>query len=147
MARKIGFFEPVGIARVKAGGIAIDSATLTDANIWPTWSGTTGGAIDCSGFDTILVGVEIAAGTSPTATIEALFRDAEAADGLRWKRMLIAVSPAVSETTGALDGSAFAELRVLGNPAVFLRVTAVTNSANTTSMNILVSPGQRRLSR
>lgn len=132
-------------ARAIAGVIAADSGTLTDANIDPTK------AIDCSGFETIFVGVEIAAGANPTATIEALTRDPDAADGSRWKRLLLGAPPGVTlsalanENTGALDGTALAELRVHGRSQVFLRVTAVTNAGGTTSMTILAMPGRPRI--
>ncbi len=148
MARKNGLFDEVSIARDISGVIAADSATLTDTN-YPLL-----GAIQCRGFDTIFVGVEIAGGTSPTATIEALFRDAEAPDGSRWKRRLFgardgvtaAASP-VAEDTGALAANSdFVELRVHGAPLVFLRVKAVANATSTTGMKILVQPGRRRAS-
>ena len=147
MARKSGALRTgeTTIARTIAGAIAADSATLTDANIPP------GQAIDCSGFDTIFVGVEIVAGTNPSMTLEALFRDADAADGSRWGRYLLGAAPGVTlgalagETTGALlSNSQWAELRVFGHPSVFLRVTAVANSASTTSSLVLVRPGQVR---
>lgn len=145
MARNTGLHETVGIARSTTGGvIAADSATLTDANIPPAQG------ISCSAFDTILVGVEIDAGTNPTATIEALVRDEEAADGSRWKRLLlgapdgVTLSALANETTGALTGTSFAELRVYGRQLVFLRITAVTNATSTTGMRILVAPGRRR---
>lgn len=143
MARKTGalFTGEVSIARSASAVIAADSATLTDANIPPAQG------LDCSAFDTILVGVEITAGSSPTMTIETLARDAEAADGSRWKRMTAGLAfegtPAVGDT-GALDGTAFVELPVFGHPLVFLRRKAVTNATNTTAWKILVMPGRYR---
>lgn len=147
MARPVGLHSPVGIARSTSGVIAADNATLTDANI------PLSGSIGCQGFETIFVGVEITGGTNPTATIEALFRDGEAADGSRWKRRLLGSRDGVAgvaaetnkaaETTGALDGTSMVEMRVNNHPNVFLRVTAVTNSGSTSAMNILVSPGRR----
>lgn len=143
MARKSGalYTGEVSIARSATAVIAADSATLTDANIPPAQG------LDCSGFDTILVGVEITAGTAPTMTIEALARDPQAADGLRWKRMTAGLAfegtPAVGDT-GAMDGTAFVELAVFGNPLVFLRRKAVTNETNTTAWKILVAPGRYR---
>lgn len=148
MARPAGLSNTqIGSARTIAGAIAIDNATLTDANI-PATDGL--GAIDCTGFDTIFVGVEIVAGTNPTATIEALFRDADAADGSRWTRALLGARDGVTlaalavEDTGALAPLTMVELRVYGRPVVFLRVKAVTNSASTTSMKILVMGGKTR---
>lgn len=146
MARAGGIRDEVGLARTIAGAIAADSATLTDANF------PTSGALNCYGFDTLFVGVEIDGGASPTGTIEALFRDAEAADGSRWHRRLFgardgitAVGAPASETTGAIASNAsMVELKVHGHPQVFLRVTAVTNSAGTTAMRILVAPGKKR---
>lgn len=145
MARSLGIRDNVGVAREISGVIAADSATLTDVNIPPAQG------LNCAGFDTILVGVEITAGTNPTATIEALFRDEEAADGSRWKRILLgapdgvtAIAAPAAETTGALTGASFVELRVFGHPLVFLRVTAVTSSGSTTNLKILVAPGRKR---
>lgn len=123
---------------------AADNATLTDANI------PTAQAIDCSGFDTILVGVEFTAGTTPTATVEALFRDADAADGARWKRVLLGAKPGITavaapgaaEDTGALDGTALSELLVFGRKLVFLRVKAITGTP--TNVHVLVTGGRTR---
>ncbi len=118
---------------------------LTDANIDPTV------ALDCYGYDSIFVAVEITAGTSPTMTIEALLRAADAADGARWKRLMLGAKDGVTlaalanETTGALAPDINpVELRVYGSRAVFLRVTAVANSASTTAWKILARPGKRR---
>lgn len=133
-----------GVARDIAGVIAADNSTLTDANI------PAAGAIDCGGFDTILVSLEITAGTNPGATFEALFRDADAPDGERWKRILLGAAPGVTATalaaptTGALVAGQAAELRVFGHPAVFLRVTAVANATSTSNMKILVRGGAPR---
>lgn len=150
MARLVALAEGItlstswGVARDIAGAIAADSATLTDANI------PAAGGIDCSGYDTILVSLEITAGTNPGATFEALFRDAEAPDGERWKRILLGAAPGVTATalaaptTGALVAGQAAELRVFGHPLVFLRVTAVANSASTTNMKVLVRGGAPR---
>jgi hypothetical protein len=145
MARITGLIPgAVSILRSIAGVIAADSGTLTDANIPPA------GAIDCTGFDTLLVGVEIDAGSSPTMTIEALFYDPQAADGSRWHRLFLGAAPGVTatalanETTGALASGAFAELRVFGAKQVFFRVTAITNAASTTASRILAMPGQTR---
>lgn len=147
MARKSGalFTGETIVARSATAVIAADDATLTDANIPPAQ------ALDCSGFDTILVGVEITAGTSPTITVEPLFRDADAADGSRWGRYLLGAAPGVtlgalgSETTGALPpNTQWVEIRVFGHPAVFLRRSAVTNATNTTAWKILVRPGRIR---
>lgn len=143
MARGAGLHYAVGVAREIAGVIAADSATLTDALIPP------GQGLNCSGFETIFVGVEITAGTNPTATIEPLFRDGEAADGSRWHRRLFGAPPGVTlaalaaETTGALTSNGpMVELRVMGCPLVFLRITAVANATSTSNIRILVAPGK-----
>jgi hypothetical protein len=146
MARKTGLFEDVSIAREIAGVIAAENASLVDAN-YPT-----SGALGCRGYDTIFVGVEITAGTNPTATIEPLFRDAEAPDGSRWKRKLLGAregftlaAALASEDTGALgSNSDLVEIRVDGAPLVFLRVKAVANAASTSNLKILVQPGRKR---
>ena len=150
MARKSGLRtgEITILRELAAGVIAIDNATLLDANIPPA------SAIDCSGLDTVLVGVEIDGGANPTMTVEALFRDAEAADGSRWRRMMLGAPPGVTlaalanETTGALAFTANAlqlvELRVFGHRQVFFRVSAVGSTAGTTGARILGMPGRVR---
>lgn len=147
MARKTGQLRTgeTTVVRSASAIIAADSATLTDAN-FPVAQ-----ALDCTGFDTILVGVEITAGTNPSMTLEALFRDADAADGSRWGRMLLGAAPGVTatalanETTAALASNvAWCELRVFGHPSVMLRITAVANAASTTAWKILARPGQVR---
>lgn len=147
MAYKAGLRDEVTVARAQGlTPIAADNATLSDAN-YPLAN-----AIGCRGFDTIWVGVEITAGTNPTATVEALFRNGEAADQLRWHRRLLGAPPgitalaaAVAEDTGALTSNGpMAEIRVDGAPIVYLRIKAVTNATSTTECKILVMPGKRR---
>jgi hypothetical protein len=135
----------VAVAREIAGPIAIDSATLTDANILPSL------AINCSRYDTLFVGVEIDVPGTALMTIEALFRDPFAVDGSRWKRLMLGSTPGVtalataaSEDTGALDGSKMAEIRVYGAKLVYLRVKTVANTVGTTASRILVMPGTVR---
>lgn len=134
----------VTAARTKSAVIAADSATLTDANIPPAL------AIDCSGLNTIFVGVEITAGSSPTMTFEPLFYDPSAADGSRWKRISRGsrngetAGAAAALDTGALDGTSFRELYVYGHSQVFLRCTAVANSGSTTAWTALVMAGEIR---
>ena len=55
--------------------IAADNSTLTDTNIPPE------DAINCRGLETVWVRVDVTNGTNPTMTLEALFRDPDAADG------------------------------------------------------------------
>lgn len=109
--------------------------------------------IDCEGYDSIFVGVDIAGGTAPTMTIQLLFRDSEAANGSRWRQVAIGArdgitavaSPAI-ETSGALgNGSTFVELRTLGHRFVFSRITAVGGTpAGSTGWAIYVKPGRVR---
>lgn len=134
-----------GVARLATALIAAESATLSDAN-FPVAQ-----ALNCEGFDTILVGVDITAGSAPTMTIEALIRDGEAADGSRWKRLLLGAKDGITtlgavaaEDTGALDGTSFVELRVFGAKQVMLRIKAVANAASTTAWKILVVGGRTR---
>lgn len=142
--QKVLFTGEVTELRSGAGAIAADSATLSDANFPPAE------AIDCTGYDSILVGVDVDGGASPTMTIEALVRDENAADGARWKRLLLGAAPGVTlaalanETTGALAPGNLAELRVFGAKQVFLRATAVANSGGTTGWRILGIPGKTR---
>jgi hypothetical protein len=130
--------------RTVAGVIAADSSTLTDANIPPA------SALDCRGFKTVWLGVEIAGGVSPTATLEVLVRDADAADGSRWKKLLVGSAPGVtlaaaaSQKTSALDGTSLVEVRVDGRSAVFFRIDVVTNPGSTTSITILAMGGEPR---
>jgi hypothetical protein len=133
------------VVRTISGVIAADSATETDAN-FPTSE-----ALDCRGFDTIWVAVEITGGTNPTCKLEPLFRDAGATDGSRWQRTqtialdgaAVYVAPADQQTT-ALQSYQQYELRVDGWPSVYLRRVAVTNATNTTAMKILARPGRTR---
>jgi hypothetical protein len=130
-------------ARVKAGAIAADSATLTDANLPPAE------AFDCRGYQTVWIGVEITGGTNSTATVEVLVRDEDAPDGARWKRLLVGAPEGVTATsaasakTPALDGTSLYEVRVEGR-RVFFRIDAVTNSAGTTGLKVLAMPGKPR---
>jgi hypothetical protein len=134
MARPIGLpSEPAraGIARSVTGSpVAADSATLTDANISPTVSSTTGGAIAYRGLDTVLLAVEFTGGTNPTCTVDLLLRDEDAADGSRWHK----------STTIGLDSN-FAEAWVYGS-TMFPRLASVTGSP--TGVTILVKPGRYR---
>ncbi len=132
------------VRELAAGVIAADSGTLTDVNIPPS------AGVDCSRYDTLFLGVEIDAGSSPTIAIEILVRDELAANGSRWKKMLvgeeegITAGAAAVESTGALDGTKFIEMRVFGMRKVFFRVSAVTNSGSTTGARILAFPGKLR---
>ncbi len=146
MSRATGLVRgQTAVARSAAALIVADSGTLTDTNIPPAQG------LDCTGYDTILVGVEITAGSGPTMTLEALFRDADAADGARWGRYSLGAAPGVtlgalaSEKTPALASNiAWAELRVFGHPLVFLRIDAVANATSTTAWKILARPGRIR---
>lgn len=146
MARNSGLYTgQVTVLRSATALIVADSGTLTDANIVPA------DAVNCAGLDTIFVGVEITAGSSPTMTIELLFRDAEAADGSRWKRLLLGARPGItvlsavaSETSGALDGASLVEMRCFGHALVYPRITAVANPTSTTAWKILGMAGQVR---
>jgi hypothetical protein len=146
-ARKTTFGSGyVYVARSVTGAIAAENSTLSDANYDPT----TG--LDCYGYDTIFVGVEITAGSSPTITIEPLFRDSsDAPDGGRWVRIKCGVTDGVTLAgaanldTGALASNAdFTELKVFGCRRVFLRAKAVANATNTTAWKVLVMPGKVR---
>jgi hypothetical protein len=134
----------VAAAREISGEIAADSATLSDA-LFPPAS-----ALDCRGFDSIFVGVEITGGVSPTCTIEPIFRDGDAADQARWGRLLVGSPPGVTaasaavQSTGALAPLTMVELFVFGR-LVYLRRTAVTNEGSTTAMKILAIPGRPRV--
>ncbi len=153
MARKTGalYTGETSELRTKAGALAIDSATLSDAN-YPAVAGKLTGAIDCTGLDTILVGVECAVPGTSTAILEALFYDADGAVDQKLSRNLLGASPGVTatalaaEVTPALPGTAaqFAELRVFGHKQVFLRITTVANVGATTSTKILGRPGRVR---
>ena len=146
-ARKTTFASGrVYVARSVTGAIAAENSTLSDANYDPA----TG--LDCFGYDTIFVGVEITAGTSPTITIEPLFRDSsDATDNVRWFRIKCGVTDGVTPasianlTTGALATNAdFVELKVFGCRNVFLRASAVANATSTTAWKVLVMPGKVR---
>jgi hypothetical protein len=147
MARVTGINSLGQLATVRSATalIAADNATLTDANIPPA------SAFSCIGLESIFVGVEIVGGSSPTMTIEPLFRDADAADGVRWKRLLVGAPPGVTLASAAVQATpALApdvqlyELRVYGHPLVFLRISAVANATSTTAWKILAMPGLLR---
>jgi len=148
VARTAGliFGASAGVVRTKVGVIAADNTTLSDANILPA------SGFSCAGYDSIFIGVEIDAGTNPTADIELLFRDAEAPDNLRWKRFLLgardgitAIGALASEKTGALASNVnFVEMRCFGHYLVFPRIDAVTNATSTTAIRILAYPGRTR---
>lgn len=146
MSRIVGISRGLitNVRELAAGVIAADNATLLDANIDPTL------AVSCAGYDSLMVGCEIDGGSSPTLTVEALFRDASAPDGSRWKRMLHGARPGVTlgalaaEDTGALDGTKLVELRVHGHSLVYFRVSAVGSATSTTGGRILVMPASQR---
>lgn len=124
--------QRVAFLRSKTGApVAADSATLNDTNFPPTIDATTGGAINCRGFETIWLGVDLAGGASPTVTVEMLVRDADASNGSRWKRMLV--------TPATLDGTGFVEVQVHGR-FVYPRISAVTG--NPTAVTMLAFPGK-----
>ena len=147
MARPVRALSHVSWTEVRSASavIAADSATLTDVNIDPTV------ALNCWGYDTIFVGVEITGGASPTMTIEPLFRDADATDGSRWRRLLVGalngvtLGAATVATTGALAPDlTSSEIRVFGHTSVYLRITAVANAGSTTAWKIVAKPGVTR---
>lgn len=123
------------LVRSASATIAADSATLTDTNIPPA------SAINCRGLETLWVRVDITNGTNPTMTLEALFRDADAADGSRWVRNRDASG--VLTTPALAVGQAF-EVTVDGWRSVFLRIAAVANATSTTAWAIYARPGKRR---
>lgn len=137
MARKLVMTtgEVAAVRTVTGAPVAADSTTLADATFDPTPDPTTGGAIQCRGFATIWLGVELAGGTAPTVTIEPLVRDEEAADQSRWKTVLSAGSVL---RTSALTGASFEEVRVDGG-RVYPRIHAVTGDP--TTVRILARPG------
>lgn len=134
-----------GLARSETGGvIAVENATLSDAN-YPVAKG-----ISCKGYQTILVGAEIDGGAAPSITVEPLFRDAQAVDGKRWKRIFAGALPGVTPAAAAVqltpalvDSSDLYELQVFGWDLVYLRVQAVVNAAGTTGFRVLAFPGRK----
>lgn len=119
-------------------------APFTDAN-YPVAN-----AFDCRGFDTIYLGAEFVGGTNPTAVFEILKRDPDAADGLRWKTLLIGapngitqIGTPISLATPALDGTGMAEMRVDGYSLIYFRLKTLTSTP--TQITILGLPGVRRL--
>jgi hypothetical protein len=160
MARKSGAIRTgeTIVARGAGSGVgaantvlAIDNATLSDAN-YPAVSGKLTGAIDCTGYDTIMVGLEVDVPGTSTGIIEALFFDPDGAVDQKLSRDMLGAAPGVTATalaaekTPALPGvaSQYAELRVHGHPQVFLRMDTVANTVATTGYKILVRPGRVR---
>ena len=132
MARLIGLpSDPAraGVWRAVTGApVADDSATLTDANISPTVSAIMGGAIAFYGLDSLLMAVEFAGGAGPTAELDVLYRDEDAADGSRWKRAGTAI---------ALSAD-FQEVQVFGAKC-FPRIQTITG--NPTGITLVFKPG------
>lgn len=160
MARKTGALRTGETTVARAAGssagaapgvIAIDNATLSDVN-YPAVANKITGGLDCTGFDTIFVGVEVAVPGTSTMTVEPLFYDPDAPADNHLSRLLLGAAPGVtpgalaSEDTGALPGlnNTWVELRVFGHRQVFLRVKTVANTGGTTGYNILVRPGRVR---
>lgn len=139
MARPIGLPsspDRAGTWRIKAagGGVSSDSATLTDTNFPPTADAADGGAIAFHNVESILVAVELTGGTTPSATLDLLFRDEDAADGSRWKRVgsPLALTPD------------FQEVHVFGSK-VYPRLSAVTGSP--TQVELVIKPGRFTMGR
>lgn len=139
----------ISVIRSAASGVIVaDSATLSDAN-YPIAQG-----LNCRGYETIFVGVEITAGTNPTMTLGPLFRDEEAADQQKWKKLLVgapdgvtavaAGSVATQVTTALAPFLTMHELRVYGHSLVYIQITAVTNGTSTDGWKILAMPGRVR---
>jgi hypothetical protein len=131
----------VVIVRQAASIIVADSATLTDANIDPTLG------FSSKEYDSVLLSVEITAGTNPTMTLEMLLGDAEAADGARWKRIALAKRFGGDDAANqalVVDSTKFIEFVTFGAELIFPRVTAVANPTSTTAWKILALPGARR---
>jgi hypothetical protein len=153
MARKTGglWTGETTIIRSVAAVLAIDSATLSDVN-YPAVAGKLTGAINCEGYDTVFVGMEVTVPGTSTAIIEALFYDPDGATDQKLSRLLLGAAPGVTlaalaaEVTPALPGTEtqFCELRVFGHPQVFFRITTVANTTNTTAYKILARPGRIR---
>lgn len=131
MARNIGLpADPAraGVWRTVTGApVTDDSVTLTDANISPTVSSTTGGAMGFSGLDSLLVAVEFTGGTTPAASLDVLYRDEDAADGSRWKRAGSAIALSVD----------FQEIQVFGAKC-FPRLQDITG--NPTGVTLVIKP-------
>ncbi len=127
----------VAAIRTKTGApVADDDAGLIDANYPVLASATLGGAYDCYGFETLWFGVELAGGSSPTCTVDLLFRDPGAADGSRWKRNAPTVGG--SPITLAFGTSTnFAEITVNG----WLIYPRLTVTGSPTSVIVLARPG------
>lgn len=140
MARKVALFtNEISAVRTKTNGgsaVTADSSTLTDANFPPAADATNGGTIDCRGLATIWIGVEFVGGSSPTIKLDPLIRDADAADGSRWKRLMPGDTPALVQPT--LDGTGFVEIRCDGG-FLYPRIDTVSNSP--TTIRILARPG------
>lgn len=106
-------------------------------------------AVDCTGWETVLVGIEIDAGTNPTAVLEMLWRDDDATtDGQRWKQLLqgalegVTLAAQAAQVTSALTtGGPPQEMRVLGNPFIFPRFKTLGGTGTPTALRILMLPG------
>lgn len=146
MARTVALsLDTVAFVRLITGTpVAADSATLTDANFSPTTSATTGGAIYARGYATIWVGAEFTAAGAASVDLDMLIRDSSAADGARWKRLLLGAPSGITAIAApvayqpTIDGSGFKEVRVDGR-LVFPRIVNVVGAP--TVVRLLAFPG------
>lgn len=150
MARTAGIFGDrgltyagrMGYVRAAEGTLAADSSTLTDANIDPTL------AVNCQGLDSIFLSLECDGATGVTVDVEPLFRDDDAADAERWKRIALGSRDGVTLAAAAnqkltVGELAMVEFRVFGWGKVYFRVDAVS-AASGTAWRLLAMPGKRR---
>lgn len=118
------------IRTVTGSPVAADSSTLNDTNFPAGADPTNGGALNCRSYNTLWLNAEFTGGTSPTVTVAVLVRDTDAADGSRWKPLLVA--PVV------LDGTGFVEVPVYSR-LIYPRISAVTG--NPTAVRLLAFGG------
>jgi hypothetical protein len=129
------------VRTITGAPVVADSSTLIDATFAEARHATLGGAINCDKLATIWIGVEFVAPGATSVDLDLLVRDADAADGARWRRFGFGSTNALFQPTFSgttTVGSPLLEMRVDGC-LVYPRIFNVVGSP--TSVILLARPG------
>lgn len=133
MTRPVGLsYDTVSLARK----VTAKDTVFDDAHIPASTDATNGGMVRARGMKTVWLGLQCVAGANPTATVAPRVRDAEAADGSRWKDLTIGGS---AQSVVLTNNGPFIEVRVDSRDFIPV-VTDLTGTP--TSASILVFPGE-----
>jgi hypothetical protein len=138
MSRPIGLSATqVSAVRILSGpAVGPDPTPWTDTILPKAPDPATGGAVDATGFETLWFDVEFTGGSGNSASLAILVRDEGAADGRRWKHLLVGGVKQILK----LDGTGFVEARVEGR-RIFPCLVEVQGAP--TGLTILAMPGTR----